>query len=95
MEESIFEYPSIFVFESSDKELRKRILEKNNKYLDSHRKSVLCAECSSEISEISDMVRYFHKSLHNECFRAAYRLERFMLENKEREYFDRIEQILS
>ena len=77
----------------SDSLLREVVICSNIAFMKEYGSEILCGECSSKINRADDTIKYFHRRLHIDCFKSVYKTERFLLEEKERLYFDRIERL--
>ena len=72
---------------------REAVICRNTTFMKEYSSEILCGECSSKIDSAHDMIKYFHKRLHVDCFKSVYKVEGPLLEEKERLYFNRIERL--
>jgi hypothetical protein len=63
-------------------------------YVKNHGHSPRCSRCPGKV-DAEDIIRYFGENLHSACFISAYFQEREKLDEREREYFDRVVKLIA
>jgi hypothetical protein len=69
-------------------EFLKRRIEDSELFMQNHRNYPPCSDCPEPVSRPENLVRYFGRNYHNECFLKVYEGEKDTLKGYEKSYFD-------